>query len=103
MGWEVTLTKATRDGGKDILAYKDTGLNKILCLVEAKKYGRANPVAIGLVRQLHSTLTHEKANMGMMVTTSRFSPDSHKFQKSYKYQLSLKEYADVVSWLLRFC
>jgi restriction system protein len=102
MGWEVSLTKETRDGGKDILAYKDTGLNKILCLVEAKKYSKSNPVGIGLVRQLHSTLMHEKANMAMMVTTSRFSPDSHDFQKNYEYQLSLKEYTDVVSWLLNY-
>ena len=38
MGWEVELTKATRDGGKDILAYLQTDVGKLLCLVEAKKY-----------------------------------------------------------------
>lgn len=102
MGWEVKLTKETRDGGKDILAHKDTGIGKILCLVEAKQYSKARPIGIGLVRQLHSTLVHEKANMAMMVTTSTFSQESQKFQKTYEYQLSLKDFTDVISWLVNY-
>ena len=37
MGFEVELTKATRDGGKDILDYLNTGIGKFLCLVEAQE------------------------------------------------------------------
>jgi len=37
MGYEVTLTKATRDGGKDILASIRTEVGDLLCLVEAKR------------------------------------------------------------------
>ena len=38
MGYDVTLTKATRDGGKDILAAIKTEIGQLLCLVEAKRY-----------------------------------------------------------------
>jgi hypothetical protein len=102
MGWEVELTPETRDGGKDILAYRDTGLGKILCLVEAKRYNKMRPIRVELVRQLYGTLSHHKANMAMLVTTSRFTKDSKEFQKHYEYLLSLKDYGDVVSWLLRY-
>lgn len=102
MGWNVELTPATRDGGKDILAYKDLGLGKILCLVEAKRYKITHPISVELVRQLYGTLIHHKANMAMLVTTSRFSKDSQDFQKQYEYLLSLKDYKDVVSWLINY-
>jgi len=45
MGWRVELTPATRDGGKDILAYLNTDVGEILCLVEAKKHRRDRKVA----------------------------------------------------------
>lgn len=56
LGYEVELTQATRDGGKDILAYMDTPHGKLLCLVEAKRYRHDRPVGVELVRQLYGTL-----------------------------------------------
>lgn len=102
MGWEVELTPETRDGGKDILAYRDTGLGKFLCLVEAKRYNKTRPIRVELIRQLYGTLNHHKANMAMLVTTSRFTKDSKEFQKHYEYLLSLKDYTDVISWLANY-
>ncbi|MFP8843576.1 restriction endonuclease [Shewanella baltica] len=53
MGWDVELTKETRDGGKDILAYLNTELGRILCLVEAKRYRYDRKIGVGLVRSLY--------------------------------------------------
>lgn len=102
MGMEVELTPQTRDGGKDILAYMKTELGKFLCLVEAKRYKGTRPVDVSLVRSLFGTLVDHKATSGMLVTTSRFSKEAKAFQENHKYQLSLKDYGDVVSWLLRY-
>src|SRR5205823_142486 len=44
MGMDVELTPATRDGGKDILAYLNTEIGKFLTLVEAKQHSRSRPV-----------------------------------------------------------
>ncbi len=102
MGMEVELTPATRDGGKDILAYMKTEIGKFLCLVEAKQHNRQRPVGVGLVRSLFGTLVDHKATSGMLVTTSRFAKPAQEFQERHKYQLSLKDYGDVVSWILQY-
>jgi restriction system protein len=99
MGWEVELTHATRDGGRDILAHLNTGVMKLLCLIEAKKHRKDRPVGVQLVRNLYGTFCDEQANAAMLVTSSYFSPDAKKFQERHKYQLELKDYADVVGWV----
>lgn len=99
MGFEVELTKATRDGGKDILAYMNTGVGKFLCLVEVKRYRQDRTVGVELVRTLYGTLCDFQANSAMLVTTSSFSSDARAFQKKHEYQLSLQDYGNVVQWI----
>jgi Restriction endonuclease/AAA domain len=102
MGMDVELTPATRDGGKDILAYMKTEIGKFLCLVEAKQYDKRRPVGVSLVRSLFGTLVDHQATSGMLVTTSRFAGPAKEFQERHRYQLSLKDYGDVVSWILQY-
>jgi restriction system protein len=102
MGWEVELTKETRDGGKDILAYLNTGLGRLLCLVEAKHYRKDRKVGVELVRTLYGTLCDAEANSAMLVTSSSFSPEAQEFQKRHSYRLALHDYADVVNWILKY-
>ncbi|HKP37982.1 MAG TPA: restriction endonuclease [Pyrinomonadaceae bacterium] len=102
MGMEVELTPATRDGGKDILAYMKTEIGKFLCLVEAKQHNRNRPVGVGLVRALFGKLKDHSATSAMLVTTSRFARPAKEFQERHKYQLSLKDYGDVASWILKY-
>lgn len=102
MGWDVELTKQTRDGGSDILAYLNTDVGRLLCLVEAKHYREDRKIGVDLVRTLYGTLCDAQANSAMMVTTSTFTKDAKTFQQKHKYQLSLKDYADIVEWILKF-
>jgi restriction system protein len=102
MGWEVHLTGETRDGGKDILAYLNTEVGRILCLIEAKRYRRDRPVGVDLIRNLYGTFCDYQANSAMLVTTSHFSPDAKEFQKRHPYQLSLRDYSDVMSWIRKY-
>jgi restriction endonuclease Mrr len=99
---EVELTPQTRDGGADIFAYMDTGLGKLLCLVEAKQHRETRPVGVSLVRGLYGTVVHQQASKGMLVTTSRFTKDAQTFQQKHEYILSLKDYSDVLSWILKY-
>lgn len=62
LGYEVELTPASRDGGKDILAYMSTPHGRLLCLVEAKRYRQDRPVGVELVRQLYGTLIDADAS-----------------------------------------
>jgi restriction system protein len=102
MDYEVTLTQQTRDGGKDILAAKKTELGDILCLVDAKRYSKSHKIGVSMVRTLLGTLADYQATSAMLATTSSYSRDAHAMQEKHKYKLSLKDFADVVSWIQRF-
>ena len=102
MGWEVELTKQTRDGGSDILAYLNTDIGRLLCLVEAKHYREDRKIGVDLVRTLYGTLCDAQANSAMLVTSSSFTSDAKEFQQKHKYQLTLRDYADVVTWILKY-
>lgn len=102
MGWEVELTKATRDGGRDILAHLNTGVLKLLCLIEAKKHRKDRPVGVQLVRNLYGTFCDEEANSAMLVTSSYFTPEAKKLEERHKYHLALRDYTDVIEWLTNY-
>jgi HJR/Mrr/RecB family endonuclease len=102
MGYDVELTPATRDGGKDILAYFKTDCGTFLCLVEAKRYRSDRKIGVELVRTLYGTLLDYQANSAMMVTSSSFSKDAHEFQKRHEYQLSLRDYTDLTGWIQNY-
>ncbi|WKA31335.1 restriction endonuclease [Bradyrhizobium roseum] len=99
LGYSVTLTPATRDGGLDIYAAKNDDLGQFLYLVECKKFAPDRPVGVQLVRSLYGTLEHTKATAGILVTTSSFTRDAKSFQKEIKARLSLRDYVDLQSWL----
>jgi restriction system protein len=99
MGYEVELTPPSNDGGKDILARKDTPAGKMLCLVEAKRYSDDNPVEVSLVRQLYGTLHDHEATNAMMVTTSRFTRGANLFQQRHEYRLTLRDYGHLIEWI----
>jgi len=102
MGWEVHLTKQTRDGGRDILAFLNLDIGRLLCLVEAKRYSPDRPVGIDLVRNLYGVLSDEQANAALLVTTSYFTQDAREFQRRHVHQISLQEYRDVVAWIKKW-
>ena len=79
-----------------------TDATDFLMLVEAKRYGRDHKVGVSLVRSLYGTLCDYQANSGMLVTTSSFSKDAKEFQGNPEYQLKLRDYADVASWIQRY-
>lgn len=99
-GWNAELTPMTRDGGRDILAIIpfETG-DELLCLIEVKRYRADRKVGVDLVRGLLGTVEHERANLGMLVTTSTFAKDALEFGRAHKFRLSLKDNADVFAWL----
>jgi restriction system protein len=102
MGWDVELTKQTRDGGADILAYLNTDVGRLLCLVEAKHYREDRKIGVDLVRTLYGTLCDAQANSAMLVTSSSFTSGAKEFQQKHEYQLTLREYADVIEWIMKF-
>jgi hypothetical protein len=101
-GHEAYLTPATRDGGKDILAYLDSDFVKLLCLVETKRYARHRKVGFGTVQRLYGAFMSHGANCAMLVTTSFFSAPALDFQRQYSCRLALRDYLDLMKWLREY-
>jgi restriction system protein len=99
MGYDVTLTKATRDGGVDIVASNKNDLGKFLYLVDAKKYRQNHKIGVGMIRTLLGTLADYQASSAMLVTTSSYSKDARAMEKKHEWQLALHDYIDVASWI----
>jgi restriction system protein len=99
LNYEVTLTPASRDGGKDIYAAKKDHLGTFLYIVECKRYARDRRVGVGLVRQLNGVVQAEQATAGILATTSFFTQDAKEFQRTLAFQISLKDYIGIQEWL----
>jgi restriction system protein len=97
--YQVTLTPASKDGGKDIYAAKKDHLGTFLYIVECKRYAPNRPVGVGLIRQLNGVVQAEQATAGILATTSFFTREAKEFQRTIAYQVSLKDYFDIRGWL----
>lgn len=99
LGYTVTLTPASKDGGKDIYAARKDHLGSFLYVVECKKYAPDNPIGVGLIRQLNGVVQAEQATAGILATTSFFTKDAREFQRRIAHQMSLKDYFGIQEWL----
>jgi hypothetical protein len=98
-GFEVELTRATRDNGVDIIAVSRRMNITQKLVVECKRYAADNRVGIGVVQRLLGVKTQFNANQAVVVTTSSFSRDAVNVARERFWDLDLKAYQDVVGWL----
>jgi restriction system protein len=98
-GYEVTLTAASRDGGKDLYAAKQDGVGSFLYVVECKAYAPHERVGVHLVRHLYGVVQHENATAGILATTSYFTKPALAFEEDVRFRLSLRDFDKVAAWL----
>lgn len=98
---DISLTSATRDGGRDVLVATKGVLGRHLYVVECKRHRPDRPVGVSLVRSLYGVMEAERATAALLVTISRFTRDAVTFSHEVRHRLSLADYRDVVSWLRR--
>lgn len=97
-GYEVELTKQTRDGGKDIIAVKRAEV-KVKYLIECKRPDPGGYVGVGPVRELLGVKNDENATKGILVTTAYFSPDAKLLFDRHPWVLEPKEFNDLQEWI----
>lgn len=95
-GYNVKLTKQTRDGGKDIIVVQKSVLGEFCIYVECKKYDKSNPISVKLVRELYGTVMADDATAGMIITTSYFTRDAKEYRDKIKHRMTLKDYNDLI-------
>lgn len=99
-GFEVELTKQTRDNGYDILALKYIdGFSPIKYLVECKRYDLKRKIGVEIIRSFKEVIATEQANRGIIVTSSYFTMDAIKKQKETPYLLEYKDKDAVINWV----
>jgi hypothetical protein len=98
-GFEVELTKATRDGGKDVIAiYNKLNINTKY-IIECKRYAKERKISLALVQRLLGVKIASSANKAILATTSSFTRDAVAFTSNHLWDLELKDYNDIVFWL----
>ena len=78
-GGECKITQASRDGGVDAIAFDPDPILGGKRIIQAKRY--TNVVGVSAVRDLYGTLINEGASKGILITTSDYGSDAHKFAK----------------------
>jgi hypothetical protein len=101
-GFEIELTKRTRDGGRDIIAYIRNEVCKLLVFVECKQYAFDHPVGVEVVRSVYGVQRAHRANKSLVVTTSYFTEVAKQFQRVIEWECELRDYQDLKNWLSRY-
>ncbi|KQB42903.1 Restriction endonuclease [Flavobacterium daejeonense] len=98
-GFDVELTKVTRDGGRDIIARIKNSVTNLLAYVECKRYSPDNKIDVGLIRNVAGVQYLDKPGKSIIVTTSFYTKDAIELAKKIENQLDLKDYNDIKGWL----
>jgi restriction endonuclease Mrr len=98
-GYRVILTPPRADGGKDIYVYRSDDKLQTSWLVECKRYVPPNKVGVETARQLYGIVQHERRSGGVIVTTSYFTRGAKEFAETVPYQLFLRDFDDLQTWL----
>ncbi|OMP69384.1 restriction endonuclease [Agrobacterium tumefaciens] len=85
MGLESKLTRSSKDGGVDCIAYDKRPILGGKVVIQAKRY--RHTVGVSAVRDLYGTMMNEGANKGILVTTSGYGPDAFNFASDKPIEL----------------
>lgn len=100
MGYETTLTRQSRDGGRDVEAKLPNKGSAIEVLVDAKQYTK--PVGVQTVRTLAGLLEKTRVNKVVLVATNRFTKDAIEFARDLP-RVELIGRKDLVVLLSQYC
>lgn len=101
-GYETTVTQASRDCGRDIVAIKRQDWDReYVLLVECKRYIE-RPVDIGVVQRIVGVRHINRADYAMVVTTSQFTGPALQEARRVREELSLVDHRELEEWLVKY-
>ena len=99
-GYEVKLGKGSKDGGADIIAFKNLpGVGPIKSVWQAKHYAGGNKIGINLIRELADVRNELGASKAIMVTTSYLTSGALDRVERDKYTLGKVERNELEKWI----
>lgn len=97
-GWQVDLTRLSRDGGYDIFAVHNTAGLRSSWIIECKHYKAERKVGIEIARSLYAVKTELHVGMAMLATTSCFTEGVKDFSAS-RYDFELRDFEGILEWI----
>jgi len=97
-GYEVELTKQTRDGGKDIIAIKRSKVS-VKYLIECKRPKTSTLIGISPVRELYAVKVDEKATKAILATTTSFTSGAKEFFDRHIWELEPRDFSGILEWI----
>lgn len=85
MGFETETTKASGDGGIDLIAYNYQPLLSGKYIIQCKRYNSS--VGESVIRDLYGVITSERANKGILMTTGYFTKSAIAFADGKQIEL----------------
>lgn len=85
MGFETETTKASGDGGIDLIAYNHQPLLSGKYLIQCKRY--SGSVGEPIIRDLYGVVMSERANKGILMTTGYFTKSAIAFAEGKPIEL----------------
>lgn len=85
MGFEALTTKSSGDGGIDIIATSSQPMTKGTYVIQCKDW--SSSVGEPPVRDLYGVVHSERANKGILITTSTFTSSAKKFAEGKPIEL----------------
>ena len=71
IGYVTEITKATRDGGKDVIAKRDAPGQQEVVLIECRQWSKK--ISVKAIREMIGVMQDERANKGVVVAPGGFS------------------------------
>jgi len=87
MGFNAATTKASGDGGIDIIALSEQPIVSGKYVIQCKRYAIGNNIGEPVIRELYGVMMHENANKGILVTTSDFTKAAMTFAQDKTVEL----------------
>lgn len=85
VGFSVIQTKASHDGGIDLIANTDVPFFQGKYIIQCKRY--SGVVGEPIIRDLYGVITNERANKGILITTGKFTYEAKKFAENKNIEL----------------
>lgn len=85
MGFVTEITKASSDGGIDIIAYSNKPMISGKYIIQCKRY--SGYVGEPIIRDLYGVITAERANKGILITTGSFTKAATQFAENKQIEL----------------
>lgn len=85
MGFSVETTKASGDGGIDLIANNNQPILSGRYIIQCKRY--SGSVGEPIIRDLYGVITSERANKGILMTTGYFTKSAISFAEGKQIEL----------------